>query len=366
MLLLPHSEAEIRVEVERQLGTRLTAKQWKILVDAGDVGALLQGVGTIHDLVRQVQKLQEAFGATATTDIAPVQIRPREQISPRRKDNAQEYSFTRQDALCLAVAARAAKDPEVLAFRDEVLDDCLLAYTLDSSREGVEEWIPRQIERERPQLEAFPGEPPQLTYIEAIGQGLELTPVVAGGVLDRLRVLGDRLAARYRWQAPAAIAFVLVGDVVPTIEVLTATIEPNPVVPALSRITLSVDPAATPAAVARGYRQARNHIAQARAKQPKTLFLAAFAAERPHRESIPLQMAAWNATVPDPAWQYSPDQGPNFVRDRNLAIARLVRPTDQLPAQEETFNYDDLITQIDSAYAHRADRAGHDEHEDTP
>lgn len=76
--------------------------------------------------------------------------------------------------------------------------------------------------------------------------------------------------------------------------------------------------------------------------QPKTLFLAAFAAQHPTRESIRDQMAAWNSEVPDPAWQYAPEQAANFVRDRTWALARLLRPEYQLPTQQETISYDDL------------------------
>lgn len=361
----PRSDAEVRTAVERHLGRPLTDKQWHVLVKWGDVGAVRLGAGQVSTLVQQARDMLESYGGETTPKASPPQARARTEIAPSPAGDS--YRFTRQDALCIAVAALAAKDPEVIAFRREVLEDQLPTYALDSSREGVEEWIPRQIERERPQLAAIAGEPPLLTYIKVIGHELETTPVAPGGVLDRLRVLGDRLAARYRWAPHAATAFALSGDVIPTIEVLTATIQPNHDVPALTRITLAVDPAATPAAVARAYEQARGRIAEKRARElhPKTYFLAAFAAERTPQESLERQIEEWNRLIPDAKWGYTYDeQRYNFERDRDSALERLVRPAYQLPAQEEPINYDHLFSQSEPDTTRHADREDHEDHED--
>jgi hypothetical protein len=354
---MPLSQDEIRTEVERRLRRSLPDEQWDYFVRVGTVGIVEAGEENVSWLVREIRDVLARFGGeTKKEEAASLAVRSRTEIKPVRMGD--HYGFTRQDALCLAVATLAAKDPEVVTFRRDVLGDRLPTYALDSSREGVAEWIPRQLEREQPQLEVFTGEPPLLTYIKFIGNGLETTPVAPGGVLDRLRQLGDRLASRYRWQPHAAVAFVLACDVVPNIEVLTATIQPNQPVPALTRIVLTVDPAATPAAVAHAYRQTRNRITRVRARemQPKTLFLAAFATERPPRESIKEQMAAWTAAVPRP-WRYAPEQAANFVRDRNWALARLLRPGYKLPADEETITYVDFSSQPDTDSARQADRA---------
>jgi hypothetical protein len=334
------SDEAIRAAVEHALGAPLTDKQWKVLFDSGEVRAVNHG-GSVKELVRQVRRMREAFGDAPISARIPPAARPRTEIVPAAGGDS--YVFSRQDALCLAVAAEATRDAEVVAFRRDVLNDRLPTYALDRGREGVETWVSRQWDVERPQREALSGDLPELTYIEYVGQGLRTLPVVPGGILDRLRQLGDRLAKHYHWQPHAAVAFVLSDDAVPNISVLTATVEPNQRVPALTRITVTADPAATPAAVARAYRAARNRIAQARAREmhPKTLYLAVFAAERPPREPIAPQLAAWNARVPEPEWQYRPEQAANFVRDRNAALRRLLRPEYQLPSQEETITYDD-------------------------
>jgi hypothetical protein len=343
------SPREIRTQVERRLRRSLADDEWDLFVEMGSVGLVEDREEKVSWLVERIRGMLARIDALASKKAPRAEgrspARPREDIAPSRAGDA--YAFTRQDALCVAVAALANADPEVTAFRREALNDLLLTYALDSSREGVEEWVPQQIERERPAVEALAGEAPRLTYIRFIDRPPETTPVAPEGVLDRLRMLGDRLAARYRWASPAAAAFVLTGDVVPDIAVLTATIQPNHVVPALTRIALTIDPAATPADVTRAYRQARARIAEKRARemQPKTLFMAAFAAERQPRESLKKQMAAWNAAAPDPTWRYVEEQAANFVRDRNWALARLVRPAYKLPEQEVILSYDKLITQ---------------------
>jgi hypothetical protein len=353
------SEAEVRAQVEHRLARRVDAQQWAILVGAGWVERVESGEASVTWLLGRIHDVAALAGGEVNRVTIRPQARPRAEVAPHPAGD--HYVYSRQDALCLAVAATAANDAEVVAFRQEVLGGSLLTYALGSHREGVHTWVTRQWEAERPQREAFEAADekavgkaqksklPELVYSTFDGPGVTTLEVVPGGTLDRLRHLGDRLATRYRWQPQAAVAFVLAEDVVPNIDVLTATTQPNQVVPALTRIVLTVDPAATPAAVVRAYRHARNRIAKARARemQPKTLFLAAFATERLPRESTAVQMPAWNAAVPDPAWRYVPEQKANFVRDRNWALARLLRPEYDLPDQEETITYDDLSSQPD-------------------
>jgi len=355
--MMPLSEPEIRAQVERQLRKGLSDEEWALFVEMGSVGLVEDGeakvswlVGRIRDMLARITHLatEEAARLSGQPQVRPQQAKPRDEIFPSRRGDT--YVFSRQDALSLGVAVAATKDPEVVAFRHEVLVDCLLTYAFDNSKEGVEEWITRQVEREEPRPGDDPTAWPVLTYIKFLGEGLEMVPVAPGGILDRLRQLGDRLAVRYRWAPPAAVAFVLTDDVVPTVNVLTATIQPDHDIPALTRIELVVDPAAPPAAVARAYRQARNRIVQARARemQPKTFWLAQFGMKRPAREPIPRQMAAWNEAVPDPTWQYQTEQAANFSRDRNSAVKRLLRPDYQLPTQEVTISYDDFTPHHDT------------------
>lgn len=164
--------------------------------------------------------------------------------------------------------------------------------------------------------------------------------------MDRLRQLAERLADQYHWQPAAAAAFVL-ADVQPNVATFRVTILPDHHLPTLSRVVIEVDPYRTPDEVAEAYHQVRDRLTRSRPRMmsEKHLGLGAFAAMRPPREPLATQMAAWNATVPDPKWRYETRHAANFARDRANALARLVHPEYQLPAREETISYDDFTLQ---------------------
>lgn len=106
---------------------------------------------------------------------------------------------------------------------------------------------------------------------------------------------------------------------------------------AISRITLIIDPAVTPAKVAEQYRLIRRGMLSQRHRSmsAKHLRLAAFVAGRPDEESWEDRMLAWNEAYPRseyPGYEYKHRW--NFSRDANQARQRLLHPEYHLPGNE--------------------------------
>lgn len=338
----------VRRELERAVGTPLTDKQWDALCNIGDVGVVAQGGGSIEPLVEQFRMIEAAFSGAGQSDThRPLQPRQRRfrPLAALATHRSLELSY--QEALSAVVAELAREDPEVIAFRREVLDGRLLIDMPSlEQRDSVTDWLEREIAREQPLLAAGGAAAVWFTYSEVFEEGPIQARVAPGGILDRLRTLGETLAAHYRWSPAAAIAFVLT-DEEPTIDAVTAKIEGDVTLPALSRISLSIDPVMPPAAVARAYQQARSHLARRRIREmpPKSLALAAFAAWRPPREPLKQQIWLWNAWVAEvhPEWRYDParnTQRANFARDRKQASKRLLAPMEGLVWGKDTLAFD--------------------------
>lgn len=90
-------------------------------------------------------------------------------------------------------------------------------------------------------------------------------PTRLGSVLDRLRILSERLSLRYPWQKAQASLFVLAGTV-PLVAGLRSSFDLN-----VSRVALDVDIVTTPRELADFYRRAKKNILKGR--RTKTLDL---------------------------------------------------------------------------------------------
>jgi hypothetical protein len=162
--------------------------------------------------------------------------------------------------------------------------------------------------------------------------------VRAGGVLDRLRRLSQRLVKAYRWSEAQATIFVLTG-VVPLIAAITGG-EPdeleddaNDTLPVLSRITLHVDPTTSPSEVAEQYARLRRwqYGERHRDLSEKHTQLALFAATEPQHTTWAARMTRWNAEHTD--WTYT--EVSNFSRDCLQARRRLLGITRAQREHEE-------------------------------
>jgi hypothetical protein len=146
-----------------------------------------------------------------------------------------------------------------------------------------------------------------------------------GGVLDRLRQISEYLATFYGWKPSLATAFVLTG-LVPLVAPITTEVRTGGTerTTARARITLTVDPTATPKEVADAYRSFRWNVLGRRRYSPqnrKHLSLAVFTCTQPAEEPWAVRLRAWNARYPQ--WCYG--NKANFWRDCRRAEDRLLR-----------------------------------------
>src|SRR5262249_41097344 len=186
------------------------------------------------------------------------------------------------------------KDEVVRRFRKEVLGGRLL------DRRQAERWISRR--------KVKPGGPADLR---------------------RLDTLCRDLADVYAWTSVEAEGFVLTGSVVPLVRPLAVQMAYR-IIPALTRLVLTVDPLVPPSEVAAFYRFIRRFVLSRRTRRisAKHAELAAFVALRPRAEQWRETMRRWNATHRQ-SDQY--DHVSNFRRDGGRAKKRLLSPPELAP-----------------------------------
>jgi hypothetical protein len=267
--------------------------------------------------------------------------------------------ITRTKVLAEIVATHANEEPEVVQFREEVLEGTLLQV------HEIQPWITQEQEKERKRpaifLDAVPlpvghdirdgvhggivPDPPLSVGEEHPAGGLRFevlhyqtpdkawvrrVPVAHGGVLARLHHLSITLAQRYRWQLAQATAFVLTG-LPPVLPAIDATWDSSFFqtqaggVTAFSRLVLTIDPTLSPKEVHNYFQAIRQRILgpKWRDLNESQLELARFALHRAQEESWQQCMAAWNTEFQ--RWSYGDDLG-HFRRDCLHAIQKLITP----------------------------------------
>jgi hypothetical protein len=268
--------------------------------------------------------------------------------------------ITRATVLEEVVTAHAAQDPEIVQFREAVLEGTLL------KEHEIQPWIAQQQEKERERpalfLDAVPlpaghdirdgvhggivPDPPLsvgeehpagrlrvdlLDYGTPDSTWVQRVPVAHGGVLARLHYLSATLAQRYHWQAAQATAFVLTG-LPPVLHTIDATWDMSSFqtqtgsVTALSRLVLSIDPTLSPKEVHDYFQSIRQRLLGAKWRDLKEnqLALARFAIHRAPEEPWEQRMAAWNTEFPQ--WSYKEKNLGHFRRDCQHAIEKLLAP----------------------------------------
>lgn len=336
-------EQEIRALLDARLGLPLSDEDYRFLLLEGhiaDMGSTPPDSSKREALVRKaietVRNLRASQGRPLGTD------------SARAGEMATDDSHRRFALSCL-LAREAGALAEVVQFRARHLGGEVLAWKL------MEAWILRQADTDgdyshylevviptgtvvRPTLAGLVAESPVplaelrteggvrarfLVYGVEGGTWVKSVPVRAGGVLDELRKLSDRLAKSYSWKADQAAVFVLTG-VIPLMVGIRLETEVQSEHPAASRVRLVIDPVVSPQEVFEEYGRVRERMIEgtARPLTEKHLKLAVFAAERRPPAKWAQVMKAWNREYPD--WGYEKET--LFARDATAAQNRILRP----------------------------------------
>ena len=332
-------ESDLRTRLQRRLGTRLTTALWTYLLERRFVEDVLVGASDLDQLVDEALSILAA-GAPSAEHRMPAP-------APREPKLGQERAW----ALSQLVAAHAHYDPDVITFRHKYLGDGLVDWA------DLNTWITARVELDGerttditivlparaisdPDADQLHISPPLervrqsriatrlLDYALPGDEWVRRVAVTADGALDRLRVLAEALAKAYGWTPAQASIFVLCG-VTPFIATVRTTRSAAKVrhqadLVWARRITLDIDPAATPQEVLDAFQHVRRQqgVAHLRPLTLKHIRLAAFAgaehADKPWAE----RQRLWNRSFPE--WHY-PEQS-NFRRDAIRAEARILYP----------------------------------------
>jgi hypothetical protein len=336
-------DEEVRALLGVRLGLPLSDDEFGFLVLEGSIA----GIGSLAPESAERESLLRKTADTVR-NLRASQGRPVGK-TPEKVGGMAVDDGNRRYVLSCLLAREAEADSEVIEFRNKHLRGGPIAW------KDMEAWILAQAETDggysqyievvippgttvRPTVSGLVAESPvplaqlptdggvRAKFVEygvEGGKWVKSVPVAAGGVLDELRTLCERLARSYSWKVDQATVFVLTG-VVP----LMAGIRQETVVqsehPAASRVTLVIDPVVSPQDVFDSYAKLRERMVKgtARPLTEKHLRLALFAAEqRPPAKWAPV-MEAWNEKYPD--WRYEKET--LFARDATAAQNRILRP----------------------------------------
>jgi hypothetical protein len=333
LLLEAETKALLRIELRQEM--------WDYFLDEGHVLRVQKGEKTVGWLADRVVAALTAAGQGARM--------MRDLKAGRRLSAEQNTQGERQKVLSFLLAQKAAEDPQVVTFRQRVLQGRLLSLQevalwiqQQATRDGpptawLEVPVPKGTDLRRDPTTLSISINPTLTIAKVEGvegprfrrleyripgdNWIQSLSTAAGRVLEQLRVLSGRLTRQYPWQPYAATLFVLTGENPPITEISGSISAERG-----GRITLEIDPVLTPRQVAEAYRRFRRRVLggkRLKTLSPKHLRLAAFVAERPEAETWQERMEAWNRAYPD--WKYA--QESNFRRDTGVAQKRQLTPS---------------------------------------
>ena len=325
-------ESRLRLEAEKRMGRRIPASTWEKLTKFDVVLQVLNGNKDIDWLTERAWDLLDHRGRVKAPDSV---------------DSAAQ-AVTYQQTISQLIALEASKDPDVVTFRQDVLQGRLLQIG------AVDDWIKKQQAADGPwayyirvpipkgvELKdtnrgavAHPplvvdAEHPAATFELSIGDMLEYIiegskfvqriPVAVGGVLDRLCRLSAQLAHATGWRPATASDFVLTGRV-PLVPGIRGDVESA----GRGHFTLHIDPMVPPQQVVLFYRKLRQKAfagRRLRSLTPKHLGLALLLAKHPD-ESWEERRAIWNRTA-RPSERYAARTAMRFRRDVTDAARRL-------------------------------------------
>jgi len=311
-------DTHVRELVERDIGTPIPDRRWRALRE--------QGYGKLDpDLPGDDAALRDAVRETASAYLTlygdePVE-RGARQAQDRDPEDLDDLVRLRAQVLTLLYAHEAATDPDVIAFRRDVLGDTLL--TVNEGQDSVREWI-----------EAIP------EGWQWVGALLSIRFPLDERQRDRHRQMPhpldvlfritEELAYQYDWRKGEATRWILTGTP-PRVSAmrLSARIHYSPT--SAARITMVIDPATPPDEVARAYQVMRKKYIYGgtviRPLAKKALLLAAFSITTSDTEKPTDQVRRWSRLHPQYSYDASdPVQLGNFRRDLKQATERLMHP----------------------------------------
>lgn len=302
---------DIKSGVEKELGYALQEDIWQDLFDDGYVGDVETGAESVEWLADKVRERFRLY------DKRRAESEEVEEMLDR-KSAVFENNLTeeRLRAISVITAEEARKNRSVQEFRRLYLNDVFLRT------EQIENWIFDISKSEGGKTVKFE----MLPYAIPDDPFVRRFPAIPGGVLDKLRLLGERLSSWYGWQEAQATIFLLT-DKIPQINPMKIRIRARSRVTAATRVVMEIDPALTPSQVSEKYVEVRNDLfgRQYRSLSKKHILLAEFAALRPQNESWLTSMNAWNKQWNKrPGYKYSHIS--NFHRDCKKAEIRLLSP----------------------------------------
>jgi hypothetical protein len=347
-----YDDATVRTELKARLGDETVVdREWNYFVKCGDVSAVARGEKDIGWLVDRVIAFLDATNR-------PIQRR----VLPEMVSADQVKKHINHQVLLSGLAAdHAAQQPAVIDFRKEVLSDRLL------DPKEVEPWINGQAKLDGPAShwlgDVLVPSKHQFEFDAKIGRlmirpelkvsqlrcsaslqfldyaalpdlWVRRVPTAAGGVLERLKHLGEDLIRSYDWEAAAATLFLLTGRI-PLIQPIVLKFTWSTATFKRRVVELSVDPAVSPAELAKQYGVLRGKLIsgrRVRSLSDKHLQLASFLAEKPD-ESWASRFHRWNKAFPK--WKYV--HASNFRRDALKARERVVGHLVREPAQMRVF-----------------------------
>ncbi len=178
----------IRDQLEQRLPD-LTNGEWSLLEDDGHVAEVESGASDVTHLAERVERLRQATSERATQEPA-TKFAVAEDLARR--------ASTRAEALSAVLAAKAARDADVVAFRRE-----LRGRLLKPERVGA--WVQRHAGPPT-QLVTIAAERPDeplhyffrvLEYADPPSTVVQRIRVPVDSTLDRLLALSESLAERY-------------------------------------------------------------------------------------------------------------------------------------------------------------------------
>ena len=336
------AEAQVREALGARLGTDLSGEEFAFLVLQGGIEEIKKAVSP-DERERSLKRATETIANLRLSQGKAVGQKAREVGGAAGDDTDQRYALSR------LLALEALREPEVIQFKETYLGGGFLDW------EKIKEWIEAKAEAEGehstyievvvpPGAEVRPSasglriessvplaelateggiKAKFLTYGVPGDRWVKHTPVRAGGVLDELRKVCERLARDYRFTPDQACVLVLCG-VTPYMVGVRAQTEVQSAHPAASRICLEVDPVVAPVEVQKRYSDIRQKLLKG-SYQPlrdKHLRLAVFAAERRPPAKWAQVMDEWNREYPSETY----DTDTIFARDCTAAQRRLLRP----------------------------------------
>ena len=227
------------------------------------------------------------------------------------------------------LANEAGTDRMVQAFRKKRLHGRLL------KPDEVHRWVAARAKREKWQPGPGTNEICYLKYGSPGERFEQLQPFAPDGTLEALWKVSSGLSKELPWTEAQSTLFVLTGRV-PLVRLIRSKVTLARFAPVCSRITLEIDPAATPEQVRAAYITRREEIIEGRSRclSTKHLALALFAG-RADLEEAPSEalMRQWNRRCPE--FRY--DHPGNFMRDCRAALQRTMRPNyDWAPSSSAT------------------------------